>query len=100
VLAHVSQLLTENVRESDIVGRLGGDEFGVILAKADEEQAQKKSETLAELITTRPTIWENVQLNVHCTQGAYTFRPGENANQAIARADEAMYARKRGKKTK
>jgi diguanylate cyclase (GGDEF)-like protein len=100
VLAHVSQLLTENVRESDIVGRLGGDEFGIILAKADEEQARGKSEALAELITSRPTIWENVKLNVRCTHGAYTFRPGENANQAIARADEAMYANKRGKKSK
>jgi diguanylate cyclase (GGDEF)-like protein len=100
VLAHVSQLLTENVRESDVVGRLGGDEFGIILAKADEEQAQAKSGSLAELITSRPTIWENVKLNVHCTHGAYTFRPGENANQAIAKADEAMYASKRGKKAK
>jgi diguanylate cyclase (GGDEF)-like protein len=100
VLAHVSQLLTENVRESDVIGRLGGDEFGIILAKADEGQAKGKSESLAEIITSRPTIWENKQLSVHCTHGAYTFRPGESANQAIAKADEAMYASKRGKKSK
>lgn len=100
VLAHVSRVLTENVRESDIVGRLGGDEFGVILAKADEEQASRKSESMAELISTKPTVWENLTLGITCTHGAYTFRPGESANQAIAKADEAMYSRKRSKKAK
>src|SRR6185503_16894784 len=38
-LRHIANVLRENIRGSDIVGRLGGDEFGVILAQTDEAQA-------------------------------------------------------------
>ena len=38
-LRHMATVLRGNIRSSDIVGRLGGDEFGVILAQTDEEQA-------------------------------------------------------------
>lgn len=44
-LQHVAMLLAENIRESDIVGRLGVDEFGVILAQADSEAANEKATT-------------------------------------------------------
>ena len=39
-LRHVAEILCNNVRSSDVVGRLGGDEFGVILAQTNQEQAK------------------------------------------------------------
>lgn len=95
VLTHLAKVLAENVRESDLIGRLGGDEFGVILAKADKDAAGRKSESLADMVRARPLLWEGVTIEVSCTAGAYTFEPGENAAQAMAKADQAMYERKR-----
>ena len=42
-LQHFATVLVNNVRDSDVVGRLGGDEFGVILAQADMAQAEEKA---------------------------------------------------------
>ena len=47
VLAHFADVLLAHVRESDVVGRLGGDEFGVILSHANDAQAHKKAALLA-----------------------------------------------------
>ena len=52
-LRHVAEILSKNVRESDIVGRLGGDEFGVILAQTSQEQANAKAVALAQAIGSR-----------------------------------------------
>ena len=66
-LQHVAMLLAENIRESDIVGRLGGDEFDVILAQADSEAANEKA----------------TSLSLSVSFGAYSFSGGEDAGEAL-----------------
>src|SRR5215510_13086233 len=50
VLKHVGRLLVDSVRESDIVGRLGGDEFGIILNRAPADEARVKAASLSDKI--------------------------------------------------
>jgi diguanylate cyclase (GGDEF)-like protein len=97
-LAHIANLLTGNVRESDLVGRLGGDEFGVILAKADQEQAEKKARSLAELFRANPFVWEEKPVALSFAYGVHGFKKGEDVDVAMANADKAMYAAKRDAK--
>jgi diguanylate cyclase (GGDEF)-like protein len=96
-LHHVAQLLIDNVRESDIVGRLGGDEFGVILAKADHVQAEKKARSLSDLFLAQPFEWEGKPLALSFAFGVHAFKKGEDVDLAMANADKAMYAAKREK---
>ncbi len=94
VIAHVATLLAGNVRESDIVGRLGGDEFGVILANADENAARRKAEQLARVISTTPVQFKGQSITVEITYGAYALKGDDDAHAMIDQADRAMYERK------
>lgn len=100
VLMHVGDLLIRNVRESDVVGRLGGDEFGVILPNANEEAGRRKAEALAHVIQQNPATWEGKRLQLSVAYGLYAFTPGEDASEAMAKADRDMYQRKKTMKEK
>ena len=93
-LRHIAETLVEQVRDSDIVGRLGGDEFGVILYQIDAEVAADKSVQLAQDIAKQRIPFNVVELAISVTYGAYTFNGVEDASQALAEADKAMYASK------
>jgi diguanylate cyclase (GGDEF)-like protein len=94
-LQHFAQTLLAHVRGSDCVGRLGGDEFGVLLTHADQPAALKKADVLAEALRATPTIWNGQEITLGFSYGAFELKAGDNADQAMARADEAMYAQKR-----
>ena len=99
VLSHFAAVLQTHVRDSDCVGRLGGDEFGVLLSHATQEQAQKKADTLAEALKAAPTQWNGHIIPVSFAYGAFDLKAGDNPDTAMARADQAMYAQKRAAKT-
>jgi diguanylate cyclase (GGDEF)-like protein len=98
-LKHFAETLMSHVRESDCVGRLGGDEFGVLLNHADQDNALKKADVLADALRTTPTIWNGQAIPVSFSYGAFELKPGDSADLAMARADEAMYAQKRATRT-
>ncbi|HYM72162.1 MAG TPA: GGDEF domain-containing protein [Stellaceae bacterium] len=94
-LRHVADILCKNVRSSDIVGRLGGDEFGVILAQTSQEQANAKGKSLAHAIGATRLRWGKLRIRVSAAYGVYSFSGADDAQIAIEAADKAMYQRKR-----
>jgi diguanylate cyclase (GGDEF)-like protein len=94
-LKQIGDVLNRNLRSSDYVGRLGGDEFGVILVQADEARATEKANQLLQAIRGTPLPWEGKDIPLDASIGVYTFRSGEDAIAAIAAADAAMYAAKK-----
>jgi diguanylate cyclase (GGDEF)-like protein len=93
-LAHLAEALVGNLRASDLVGRLGGDEFGVLLTQADRETALAKAKNLAATIAARQVDWNGTSFPVRVSFGVHTLIPGETLEQALEAADRAMYAHK------
>lgn len=95
LLAHIARLLVQNVRDTDIVGRLGGDEFGVILVYTDKPQADEKAQALAAAVQETPLDWRGVQIRASVAWGVYTFRGGDDIGRLLESADREMYERKK-----
>jgi diguanylate cyclase (GGDEF)-like protein len=94
-LVHVAETLSSRVRDSDIVGRLGGDEFGVILAQGDGAVAAAKARELTRAVHAGPVVFQGRRLSVRVACGMHDLAAGEGAAEALAAADRAMYVDKR-----
>jgi diguanylate cyclase (GGDEF)-like protein len=93
-LRHVAGLLRAHIRDSDQVGRLGGDEFGVILVETGADEALAKAAALEALIAATPLVFEGQTHLLSASVGVYPVAGLDSAEAALARADEAMYAAK------
>lgn len=93
-LRHMAELLCQNVRKSDIVGRLGGDEFAIVLQKAELNIAETKAQQLEEAARRFPLAFQGRTIPVDLSAGAAAVLESDNAETALERADEAMFARK------
>jgi diguanylate cyclase (GGDEF)-like protein len=98
LLAQFAKILMSHVRESDSVGRMGGDEFAILLSHAAEGQALKKAMALADAAAENPALWNGHAIPVSFAYGAFELKAGDKAEAAIAKADEAMYAQKRARR--
>jgi diguanylate cyclase (GGDEF)-like protein len=94
VLRAVAESLLRHTRETDIVGRIGGDEFAVVLTYLNADAAKTKAETLAAAICTEKVLHEGEQLSVNAAFGLSHFNTSDSAEKLLAKADEAMYADK------
>ena len=94
-LIHVADILRGNTRTSDVVGRLGGDEFGVLLARANEVIATNKAHQLARVVADARFTWDGRTVPISVAFGAHGLSPGEDPQAALAAADRAMYRQKR-----
>jgi len=94
VLKAVAAALSRNVRASDVVARVGGDEFAVLLWNVDQAAAAAKAAALESAILRTPVRWNASTLVVGASAGVTPLGPLDAAAEVLARADAAMYARK------
>jgi diguanylate cyclase (GGDEF)-like protein len=94
VLRAIGETLIRQTRETDIVGRIGGDEFAVVLTHLGPKAARQKAEALAAAICTERVLHNGEPLFISAAIGIAHFKPNDSAEGVLARADEAMYADK------
>jgi len=82
--------------EFDFVGRLGGEEFVVLLGEADEETARRAAESARAAIEALRVTTPGGDVAVTASIGRTPLVRGDTVSTALQRADEALYAAKRG----
>ena len=95
----VAERLMANIRESDIVGRMGGDEFALVLVQADQATAEAKAAALAEAVQRDPVVFEGGSARIGISYGVREIAHDADPESLIAQADAAMFAAKRLRKT-
>lgn len=93
-LIHIARLLQGLIRTSDIVARIGGDEFGLILDHLDHNSAIETAERIGRCISESPLDLGGIAVSMQAAIGVATILPGDSAADVMARADRNMYRAK------
>ena len=97
-LVHLSELATQAIRVIDVIARVGGEEFAVLLENTDESSAEEVAERLRSLIESHPLPLERGHLTLTISAGVATFWPdkSDNLDTLLLYADRALYQAKAG----
>jgi diguanylate cyclase (GGDEF)-like protein len=94
VLKTIAATVASQVRASDAVGRLGGDEFGLLLWNLSETDAKAKAALLEEAVDQLSFEFEGQTVRAGASAGVTILNAHAEARRALEEADRAMYVRK------
>jgi diguanylate cyclase (GGDEF)-like protein len=99
VLQIFAHTLSDVVRASDVVGRLGGEEFAVVLYHLSRDRAQVIAERIRSAFAERASVIDGRPVAATVSVGMVLCNdPGLEINELLRRADEALYrAKERGR---
>jgi diguanylate cyclase (GGDEF)-like protein len=94
VLKAIAGVLRRQVRASDVIGRLGGDEFGLLLWNLTEADAHAKAAALEQDIDRLSFLFDGRTITAGASAGVAVLGPHSEPGRALEEADCAMYVRK------
>lgn len=97
VLLGIAEALDNATRKSDVIARMGGDEFAVLLDSISAKKLAEKAESVRQLLTALPVKTSGPTLKIGVSVGHCPIESGSRASEVLIEADRAMYADKRSK---
>ena len=96
MLREVAALIKEAVRDSDTVGRLGGDEFGLLLVGCPLEKARQIADDVVRKVNDYRFVWKDKIFNIGVSVGLIEISRESGApDEVLSAADSACYVAKR-----
>lgn len=90
-LIHIAETLVATVRKSDRVGRLAGDEFGILLPHSNELCAWQMALRVVEAVIGSDFALDGTPVSLSVAVGVAQIEAGDSAGSIVERADTAMY---------
>ncbi len=95
LLIRLSEILGTNIRGSDMVARIGGDEFAILLDNLDADQVDSKIDLLLKRIDSSHIAYEGSHIPLGVAIGYCFVGPIDTIPDLMSRADAAMYKAKK-----
>ena len=92
VLVNVAKCLANNLRDRDMIGRFGGEEFILLLPNTTTEQAQHVAERCRIALTELNFVYEQQPFSISASFGVSSSQNASEPQQIIRQADQALYA--------
>ncbi len=96
VLRGLTATARETLRGADILGRIGGEEFAVLLPETDLPAASRAAERLRRAAESMELLTDGGPFAVTVSLGVVLLNPGETLEDLLKRADQALYRAKQG----
>ena len=93
LLKGVAGALKHRIRQTDVLARVGGDEFAVLLPEADADEAQKVADSIIKTLSQQVAVLGERSIHATASVGVALF-DGLSATAVLAFADQAMYEAK------
>lgn len=100
LLIEVSGMLKRRSRDTDLIARIGGDEFAVILYDVNQEEALRAADSFRDKLQDYHFSFEGKLADVGCSVGIAMVEQGVSKDELLARADLSCNAAKRGGRNK
>lgn len=100
VLIRIADILQHNLRQTDIMGRWGGEEFIIALIDTDLDDAKIIAEKLKTDIEKDDVLSQLTDKNVTASFGLTTLNSKDTMDSLLSRADDALYEAKKGGKNR
>lgn len=94
VLMFIANIFRKTVRDGDKVFRYGGEEFVIVLNRLDNQDCEKISNRLLELVRESKLIYKGINLQVTMSIGATIYKQNDTPDAIVSRADKALYLAK------
>lgn len=92
VLIELVALVQSQLRSQDVFGRIGGEEFAILMPSTDHDEAMVQMEAVRAIVASAVIAETAVTISI----GVATYRDGQDVDGYLRVADDALYRSKRG----
>jgi len=94
VLKALARVCRNHMDAEEVLARVGGEEFAMLLPEMDRDAARRQAERIRASVWNAPVVLADAAIHVSISIGVAQWRPGDSVAELLGRADQALQVAK------